>query len=96
MVERTRTTRCSAFDEKVKAIVTDVKDCYERGQPVLVGTTSIGLELLSQHFTKERLPRAERQAARARGRDRRAGRHVEGNHDRDQHGGPWHGQAGAA
>jgi preprotein translocase subunit SecA len=45
------------FDEKVGAIVTDVKDCYERGQPVLVGTTSIeSSELLSQHFTKERLP----------------------------------------
>jgi len=45
------------FDEKVKAIVTDVKDCYDRGQPVLVGTTSIeSSELLSQHFTKERLP----------------------------------------
>ncbi len=45
------------FDEKVKAIVADVKDCHDRGQPVLVGTTSIeSSELLSQHFTKERLP----------------------------------------
>ena len=45
------------FDEKVKAIVTDVKECHERGQPVLVGTTSIeSSELLSKHFDKEKLP----------------------------------------
>jgi len=45
------------FDEKVKAIVADVKSCHERGQPVLVGTTSIeSSELLSSHFDKERLP----------------------------------------
>ncbi len=34
---------------------------------------------------------AEREAARARGRDRRAGGQVEGDHDRHQHGGPRHG-----
>ena len=45
------------FQEKVDAIVADVKDCFERGQPVLVGTTSIeSSELLSKHFEKERLP----------------------------------------
>ena len=45
------------FQEKVDAIVTDVKDCFERGQPVLVGTTSIeSSELLSKHFEKEKLP----------------------------------------
>ncbi len=33
---------------------------------------------------------AEREAARARSRDRRAGRAAEGDHDRDQHGGPRH------
>ena len=45
------------FDEKVKAIVADVKSCHERGQPVLVGTTSIeSSELLSKHFDKQRLP----------------------------------------
>ncbi|MEO8674614.1 MAG: preprotein translocase subunit SecA [Casimicrobiaceae bacterium] len=45
------------FTEKVDAIVADVKDCFERGQPVLVGTTSIeSSELLSKHFEKERLP----------------------------------------
>src|SRR4030095_7409816 len=36
------------FQEKVTAVVTDIKDCYARGQPVLVGTTSIeNSELLS-------------------------------------------------
>jgi preprotein translocase subunit SecA len=45
------------FQEKVDAIVADVKDCFGRGQPVLVGTTSIeSSELLSKHFDKERLP----------------------------------------
>jgi preprotein translocase subunit SecA len=43
--------------EKVGAIVADVKDCHERGQPVLVGTTSIeNSEMLSMHLDKERLP----------------------------------------
>ena len=43
--------------EKVTAIVADVKDCHERGQPVLVGTTSIeNSEMLSMHLDKERLP----------------------------------------
>jgi len=45
------------FQEKVDAIITDVKDCYARGQPVLVGTTSIeSSELLSGYLTKEKLP----------------------------------------
>jgi preprotein translocase subunit SecA len=45
------------FKEKVDAIVADVKECYERGQPVLVGTTSIeNSELLAQHFEKQKLP----------------------------------------
>jgi len=45
------------FQEKVDAIIADVRDCHARGQPVLVGTTSIeNSELLSQHLTKEKLP----------------------------------------
>jgi preprotein translocase subunit SecA len=45
------------FDEKVKAIVGDIQDCHQRGQPVLVGTTSIeNSELLSKHLDKEKLP----------------------------------------
>ena len=43
--------------EKVGAIVTDIKDCYDRGQPVLVGTTSIeNSEMLSGHLQKANLP----------------------------------------
>jgi preprotein translocase subunit SecA len=43
--------------EKHKAIVDDVKDCYQRGQPVLLGTTSIeNSELLSDLLKKEGLP----------------------------------------
>ena len=45
------------FQEKVDAIIGDIKDCYARGQPVLVGTTSIeNSELLSGYLTKEKLP----------------------------------------
>ena len=43
--------------EKYKAIVDDVKECYGRGQPVLVGTTSIeNSELISDMLTKEGIP----------------------------------------
>ena len=43
--------------EKFGAIISDIKDCYERGQPVLVGTTSIeNSELLSGLLDKEKLP----------------------------------------
>jgi preprotein translocase subunit SecA len=43
--------------EKNQAIIADIKDCYERGQPVLVGTTSIeNNELLSGLLTGEKLP----------------------------------------
>ncbi len=43
--------------EKHNAIVMDVKDCYSRGQPVLLGTTSIeNSELLSELLKKEGLP----------------------------------------
>ncbi|WP_036173059.1 preprotein translocase subunit SecA [Massilia sp. 9096] len=44
-------------EEKYGAMVTDIRDCYERGQPVLVGTTSIeNSELLSGILTKAQLP----------------------------------------
>ncbi|MBH1986240.1 MAG: preprotein translocase subunit SecA [Burkholderiales bacterium] len=43
--------------EKYKAIIDDIKDCHGRGQPVLVGTTSIeNSELIAQMLTKENLP----------------------------------------
>jgi len=43
--------------EKFNAILADIKDCHTRGQPVLVGTTSIeNSELLSELLKKEKLP----------------------------------------
>src|SRR2546428_2883105 len=43
--------------EKCKAINGDIQDCYERGQPVLVGTTSIeNSELLAGMLQKDKLP----------------------------------------
>lgn len=43
--------------EKYTAVIADIRDCYERGQPVLVGTTSIETsELLSGLLDKEKLP----------------------------------------
>jgi preprotein translocase subunit SecA len=43
--------------EKHTAVTKDIRDCYERGQPVLVGTTSIeNSELLSGLLQKEKLP----------------------------------------
>ena len=43
--------------EKHAAIIADIRDCHQRGQPVLVGTTSIeNSELLSSLLAKEDLP----------------------------------------
>ena len=43
--------------EKYTAVIADIQDCYKRGQPVLVGTTSIETsELLSKLLEKEKLP----------------------------------------
>jgi preprotein translocase subunit SecA len=43
--------------EKYNAILEDIRDCHKRGQPVLVGTTSIeNSELLSNLLRSEKLP----------------------------------------
>ncbi|MDB5797419.1 MAG: secA [Paucimonas sp.] len=43
--------------ERYTAVVADIRDCYERGQPVLVGTTSIeNSELLSGILSEAKLP----------------------------------------
>ena len=45
------------FKEKVDAVVADIRDCHQRGQPVLVGTTSIeNSELLAKVLENEKLP----------------------------------------
>jgi len=42
--------------EKYDAVIKDIQDCYERGQPVLVGTTSIeNSELISGLLTQAKL-----------------------------------------
>ena len=43
--------------EKYNAAIADIRECHERGQPVLVGTTSIeNSELISDMLTKAKLP----------------------------------------
>ena len=43
--------------EKYEAAIQDIRECYERGQPVLVGTTSIeNSEIIDQLLVKENLP----------------------------------------
>jgi preprotein translocase subunit SecA len=43
--------------ERYQAVINDIRDCHERGQPVLVGTTSIeNSELLSGLLEKNDLP----------------------------------------
>ncbi|WP_293660689.1 preprotein translocase subunit SecA [Rhodoferax sp. OV413] len=43
--------------EKYAAAIQDIRECYERGQPVLVGTTSIeNSEIIDQLLDKEKLP----------------------------------------
>jgi len=43
--------------EKYNAAIADIRECHDRGQPVLVGTTSIeNSELISEMLTKAKLP----------------------------------------
>ena len=43
--------------EKYEAAIKDIRECHERGQPVLVGTTSIeNSEIIDQLLNKEGLP----------------------------------------
>ena len=45
--------------EKFEAVIEDIRDCHKRGQPVLVGTTSIeNSELISDLLQKTKLPHA--------------------------------------
>jgi len=46
-----------SLNEKHAAIIGDIRDCYQRGQPALVGTISIeSSELLSGLLDKEKIP----------------------------------------
>ena len=43
--------------EKYTAAIADIRECFERGQPVLVGTTSIeNSEIIAELLTQEKLP----------------------------------------
>ncbi|GAB4554085.1 MAG: preprotein translocase subunit SecA [Rhizobacter sp.] len=45
--------------EKFDAVINDIRDCHQRGQPVLVGTTSIeNSELISEKLKAAKLPHA--------------------------------------
>ncbi len=45
--------------EKFNAVIEDIRDCHQRGQPTLVGTTSIeNSELISGLLTEAKLPHA--------------------------------------
>ncbi len=94
MIREDRRTRSSAPPRRsTSAIINDIKDCHERGQPVLVGTTSIeNSELLSRHADKESLPHQvlnAKQHAREAEIVAQAGR-PEDDHHRHQHGRPRH------
>ena len=57
--------------EKYQAAINDIRECHERGQPVLVGTTSIeNSELISNLLTEEKLPH---QVLNAKQHEREAG-----------------------
>jgi preprotein translocase subunit SecA len=64
-----------AQDPKYRAVIEDIKACHERGQPVLVGTTSIEVSELLSGLLQGKGPArgAQRQAARARSAHRGAG-----------------------
>ena len=47
----------ASVDAKLRAVVADIEECQDRGQPVLVGTTSVGKsEELSKMLRKAKIP----------------------------------------
>ena len=80
-------------EAKYIAVVDDVAERYEKGQPVLIGTTSVERsEYLSRQFQQAPHPaqRAQREVPRAGGRHHRRGRPARRDHRRHQHGRPRH------
>ena len=79
--------------EKYKAVADNIAELHEKGQPALVGTTSIEKsERLSAILQKKGVQArgAERQVPRARGGDCGAGGAAGDGDDRHQHGRPRH------
>jgi preprotein translocase subunit SecA len=78
--------------ERYNAVIKDIKDCYDRGQPVLVGTTSIeNSELISSLLTKEKLPHQvlECQTTCKRSRNYCSAGRPKDDHHCYQYGWPW-------
>ena len=81
-------------EAKFDAVAADIAEKYAKGQPVLVGTTSVEK---SEYLSKLLRPApgaargAQREAARARGDDHRAGRPRRRRDGRDEHGRARHG-----
>jgi preprotein translocase subunit SecA len=80
--------------EKYEAAITDIRECHERGQPVLVGTTSHREQPRSSAscWSKAKLPHQvlnAKQHAKEADIVAQAGR-AEDDHHRHQHGGPRH------
>ena len=79
--------------EKYEAMIREIKQANEKGQPVLAGTTSIEKsEMLSQMLDgrRDQAQRPERPPARARSADRRGCGPAGRSDHRHQHGGPRH------
>ncbi len=74
--------------EKYEAAIQDIRECHERGQPVLVGTSSIeNSEIIDQLLNEAKLPPgAQCQAACPRGGHRGPGRARGHDHHCHQHG----------
>ena len=80
-------------DGKWAAVVNEIDERHEHGQPVLVGTISVEVSELLGEQLKQRGHQAhgaqrQARARRARGRDHRRGRPARRGDDRHQHGRP--------
>ncbi len=77
---------------KYRAVIAQIKDCHEKGQPVLVGTVSIEKNEISAAAGPGGHPAqpAQRQEPREGSRDRGPGRQARRRDRRHQHGRPRH------
>jgi preprotein translocase subunit SecA len=57
---------------KFEAVIEDIKDCYQRGQPVLVGTTSIETSELLSKLLKQQSPPITHEVLNAKQHEREA------------------------
>ena len=77
-------------EAKYIAVVDDVTERYEKGQPVLIGTTSVERsEYLSRQFTKRKVPH---NVLNAKYHEQEAEHHRRGGPARRDHGGHQHGR----